>query len=420
MIIGTKLEGHKELTKDKILVFDKPKYVYIPLIIGSNKDITINVKEKDYVYKNQIIGYRNDDKFPIHASVSGKVINFEEKNCYNGQKVKCVVIENDMKEEVKEEIIKQDKIDNYTKEEFIDLLKSGGIRGLGGADFPTYIKYKSNKKIKHLIINGIECEPYITADYEVMKLHYEEILECIDAIMNINSINNGYIAIKKSNTEITQLLNTVIGTYPKIKIVQVPNLYPMGWEKNIVKYILKKDYDKLPIELDCVVNNVSTIYSIYNLLKYHQPLIDRIVTITGEMVKKPINVNVKIGTDIKDILDELGIKKGKKLLIAGGPMMGINIPNDELVVTSNLNNVLVIKEPKEDIAKTCLRCGKCANKCPALLSPVMIKDNLENKEMLKYLNANKCIECGLCSYICPAKINVREYIRKAKDELRRK
>ena len=251
----------------------------------------------------------------------------------------------------------------------------------------------------------MECEPYITADDALAKQKCEEILEAIDAILEINKIDQAIIAIKKENTELKQVFDNFIGTYLKIKLKLVPNVYPMGWERTLIKETLNKDYDKYPIEEGIVVNNISTIYAIYEALKYNKPLIERIVTFSGENIEDKRNVLVKIGTDAKEVLEQLKIKEDS-IIVAGGPMMGNKV--DDLVISANLNCVLALNN-NIDIPSICLKCGKCVEVCPAKLSPI---------KKIKKLHPEKCIECGLCSYICPASLLVRERVRDAKDLVR--
>ena len=422
MMLGTKIPGMKKLTNTKkIGIYHKPKYVYIPLISQNDTNITVIAKKGDYVYKGSVIGKRKGNlRIPIHSSVSGTVVGFEERPYLNGSVVKCVKIENDFKE--KEEVKKEPHktLNHYTKKQFINLIKECGIVGLGGAGFPTYVKYDTDKPIKTLLINAVECEPYITADYALMMEKCEEILETIDAILEICHIEEGIIAVKKNNTSLIKLINSFIGTYLKIKLVEVPNQYPMGWERNLIKQVKHVTYQSLPIEKGIVVNNVSTIYAIYEALKYERPLTERVVTFTGEMLKEPKNVLVKLGTPAHEVIESLGgYKRNKNIrFVAGGPMMGVAEPNDDLIVTSNLNCVLVLKEGKESLPSECLRCGKCVSVCPAKLSPVLIKDYLKKPERLKELEPNRCIECGLCTYICPSKILVREFVKEAKKKSR--
>lgn len=412
-----KIDKHK-LTNDKLLVYNKPKKVYIPLISGNDTNITILVKKGEYVYKGSIIGKRKGDfRIPIHSSVSGTVLDFEEKTCFNSEKVKCVVIENDFKEKIEQKLSVKRSINKYTKEEFLNLLMENGIVGLGGAGFPTYVKYEP-KNINTLIVNAVECEPYITADHILAKQKCEEILEAIDAILEINKIKEAIIAIKKENVELKQIFDNYIGTYLKIKIKLVPNVYPMGWERKLIKEVTHKEYDKYPIEEGIVVNNISTIYAIYEALKYNKPLIERIITFSGENLQDKRNVLVKIGTPVSEVLEQLKVKENS-VIVAGGPMMGKKV--EDLVVSANMNCILAL-ENKIDIPTICLKCGKCVEVCPSKLSPVLImrtkvkKDKDINK--LKKLHPEKCIECGLCSYICPANLLVRERVKDAKKILR--
>lgn len=419
---GLRIINKKEISlKSEMINFLNPNNVFIPLIIGTETNISVFVKKGDYVYKGNLLG-KSQGKFslPILASVSGTVIGFEEKYYLNGKKVKCIVIKNDFKELALNKYSVVENINQIKKETFIELLKNNSIVGMGGANFPTYIKYSTEQKIKTLIVNAVECEPYITADYVLIVEHAEEILECINAILKINGIDEAYIAIKKYNTKLINAFNKYIGTYPNIKIHETLNIYPMGWEKNVVESVLNRTYDKLPIEIGVVVNNVSTIYAIYESIKYNKPLTSRIVTFTGEGFENAKNINVKIGTSVREVIEKnLKYKnKSELLFIAGGPMMGNSIPSDDIIVTPNLNCVLVIPKNKELESINCLRCGLCMKYCPAKLTPVLIKDNLNNFDKLKSYQVNRCIECGLCSFVCPSKINVRDYVRRAKEIIR--
>lgn len=415
MAKGLKILSHKN--KDSELsVYNKPEYVYIPLVNGNDKDITILVKKGDYVYKGTHLGKRKGNiKLPIISTVSGKVVDFVAKTYLDGTEVRCVMIENDFKEKCIDAKI----YEKIGKKEFLEILHDNGIIGLGGAGFPTYVKYDTDKKIKTLLVNAVECEPYINADYEMLKTHAEEILESIDMILEINNIDEAVIAIKKTNVELIRILNNFVGTYLKIKIKEVPNLYPMGWERRLIEEVFNEKYDKLPIEIGIVVNNVSTIYAIYKALKYNEPYTERIVTFAGDAFNKPQNVLVKIGTEVKEVIEKvIGYKENYEInLIAGGPMMGESIAKDNLVISPSLNAVLLMENRKDKIAE-CLRCGKCIEVCPVGICPVLIKDNVDNKEKLKKLDIDKCISCGLCSYICPSKILVREYVKKAKENLK--
>lgn len=420
MITGIKMPSRKKMSiKEKIGVYNKMKYVYIPLISGNDTNITVAVKKGDYVYKGTVIGKRKGNlRIPIHSSISGTVIDYEEKYVSNGNKVKCVVIENDFLDAVENEYENND-ITKYTKTEFIRTIRDCGIVGLGGSGFPTYVKYNIDKRLNTLIVNAVECEPYITSDYVLFREKCEEVLEAIDAIREINKMEEAIIAIKTNNIELRETIENYIGTYLKIKIVEVPNLYPMGWEKNLVKYIKKTDYQTFPMEQGIIVENVSTIYAIYEALKYKKPLTERIMTFTGENLKRPQNVLVKLGTSSSEIIKKVGgLNKKNAIFVAGGPMRGIQIPTEDIILNMNDTCILVLENIKEEIEEECIKCGKCVSNCPAKLSPILIKENIKRPDKLKKLEPNRCIECGLCSYICPAKINLRKKIKEAQQKLR--
>ena len=417
----TKLEGYKHLSLTrKLKVAKSPKLVYIPLVNQNDTDIELIVKVGDTVLKGQKIGFRrNLFNVAIISSVSGKVLNIEEKRYSNDSLIKTLVIENDFKETTA--YYEALDITNYTKADFVELLKDCGIVGLGGSGFPTYVKYDTTKKINTLIVNGIECEPYITADYMLMMTYPEEIIESINAIMSINKIKECIIAIKTKNKALINNFKPFMAKYKNIRFELLPDIYPMGWEKLLVEKVKHVTYESLPIEKNIVVNNVATIYAIYNVLKYRQGVTERIITITGEMIKNPQNVLVKVGSKAIDIINQIeGMKRFKDIFfIAGGPMMGVSLNDSDLVVSPNLNCVLVKRTETEDFITNCMRCGKCVNVCPSHLCPVLIKDYVRNKEMLERSDVNKCIECGLCSYICPAKIDVRQFVRQAKSNVRK-
>lgn len=419
---GVRIEANKELARNHVTVYNKPKYIYIPLIVGKDTDLTVLVKKDDYVCKGEMIARKKGlMTIPLLSSVSGTVVDFEEKLHHTGKMIKCIKIENDFKERIQESFVGKKSLTQYTKDEFIERIHQAGIVGLGGAGFPTYIKYQTEEKMKTLIVNAVECEPYVTADYTVGVEHADLILETIDAILEIHGLEQAYIAVQKGNTKLIDALKSVMGTYVNVKLVLVPNRYPMGWERNLIHYITKENYQQLPIEKGIIVNNLSTIYAIGKALKEGEPLTERVITITGDMIKQPTNVRVKIGTPVHEVIEAIGgMKRTKEIvLVAGGPMMGVSMPSDDVMITADLTAIVVLRQMQEETERVCMRCGKCVSVCPAGIEPVLIKNACQDVEQLRKLDVNKCVECGLCSYICPAKIKVREYVRKAKEILRK-
>ena len=396
---GYKLPHHKHMSMNELKSFLNPKDIYLEQ--GDSKLLV-----GDYVYKYQTIGHKERFNVPIISSVSGTVVDIKDG---------YIKIKNDLLEKTEKEIINRD-VSKIKKEEFLDIIEKAGIIGMGGAGFPTHMKYKTDKNIELLIVNAVECEPYITADYSIMNEKCNELLEGINNIIKINKINNAILAIKKTNVEVIKKFKEIIDKYPKIELRIVRDIYPMGWERTLIKEVTKKEYNILPIELGIVVNNISTIFAINNALKHDIPLVERIITITGENVKNPGNVMVKIGTSVNEILKFMGGILDDSVLISGGPMMGVEI-NKTDYIKPQMNCILVLPKPKEENIINCLRCGKCVSACPANLAPVLIKE-CSNKEELIKLQVNKCISCGLCSYICPSRIDLRNIVNEKKEVIK--
>jgi len=388
--------------------------VYIPLVTKKGYKYVKTVSVGTYVYIGSIVGKSTVNELPLLSSVSGTVVGFENKYISNGNLVECIVIENDFKEKYFGNIGKKQDITKYSKEEFISLLKSCGISGMSGNDFPTYIKYETNNQIKYLIVNGVECEIYSSADNARMYKNPEEILECIDAIMEIMHIEKSYIAIKENNDIIIKKFLKYINTYPNIKIYPIQDAYPMGYERFLINEILGLSYDTITSKVGVITENVSTIYAIYEALKYHKPLVEKIVTISGDSLNNPANYKLKIGTNFREVAEKNHLYKDLKdtIKVAGGAMMGTPIKSDDLIITKDLTTILVLNNDNTK-EMPCIKCGKCSEVCPMNLIPSLI---IKKPKSFRELNINKCIECGLCSYICPSKIDVREHIKKIKEE----
>ncbi len=409
------LEGHKDLTNHKeILRLEEPDVIWIPLNNGA-APCTPLVNVGDEVKVGTKIAERNDHFYlPLFSPVSGTVTGIEKKMNSSMKMVDHMRIENDHKKTVEKPFEPFD-YEKATREELLDFVKNAGMLGLGGAGFPTYVKYLKPEGIKSFIINGVECEPYLTTDYRSMMDNLELLKTGVLAMFKLSKAERGCVAVKEDKVDlIAELKKTFEGT--PIEIRTVPDIYPAGWERTLVWLLEQKRYDRLPAEVGCIINNASTAIALADALLNGMPVTHKLVTVSGDGVADPHNVYVPVGTTAHDIVQACGGYTSEDcMIIAGGPMMGSAIPNDTFVIGPANNGLTVLKHEPLDVVK-CLRCGKCTEMCPSGLEPVRINnaEKVKDIETLKKLDTLSCIECGLCSYICPSKIDVTEGIRRAK------
>lgn len=416
-IKGLHLDGKKELTTHtKYEEFLNPKFVYFPLLPNSNAFVTVG----EFVKVNEPIIKRNG-AFPyfMYSSVSGRVTSIKKMWHSSGKMVDMLEIENDGKDEV----FTESTLENYpcqSENDIIQIMKASGLIGLGGAGFPTYAKYTSEKEVKTLIINAAECEPYLTADYNIIMNFTSELIDGIKYMLKASKASMCFIAIKKTKKDVITALKNIIKDEDNIKIHLLKDVYPAGWERYIVESVLKKKYDSLPIEVGAIVNNVQTAFTLSKIIKNKQPFTKKFVTFSGDGLLKPCNVLVKNGTSVKEIIEFIGgYSSSELIMVAGGPLTGKTVGTDDLILTPELCAVTVLKKNHNKNNPECLGCGKCSSVCPAFLTPTEIKLAFENNDLdlLKELCANKCIQCGLCSYICPSRIEITNIVGRAKEAL---
>lgn len=412
-----RLKGHKDLTKHVDLVgVNATEKVYIPLVNMNSTAFEIHVKEGDQVKIGTKLATRNDNFIvPLFSSVSGvvgKVVNVMHSSL---KPMPHLEIINDGKNE---RIRSFEPIDyeTATREELVAFTKDAGIVGCGGAGFPTYFKYQTAKNVESVLINGVECEPYITADFLMMLKYAKELVVGAKLMKKMADAKEAVIAIKAYNTEVIELVKTQLSGVSDIRVVEVPDAYPMGWERTLVFQVYGKRYDRLPGEIGLVVNNATTAIAAARAVLYGEAIVDKIVTFSGDGLVKTANVQVPVGVRIADVVKTLGgYSKEDVLLIAGGPMMGRTIVNDQFVVTTYTNAITILEtKPIDDVA--CLRCGRCTDHCPAFIQPVRIRqaEKANSIEAMMVQDVMKCIECGLCTYVCPSKLDVTESVRRAK------
>jgi len=396
--------------KYEIKNFLNPQIVYIP-INNSN----ISLKKGDYVYKGDIVSF-DLNKNPIYSSVSGYVTNKIEKTNKNNEKETYLMIENDFKEKSRINLGYHKNISNYTKDEFITLLKECGISNLIEKNVDICKQY--NKKIKYLVVDVTDKELNSFCDKSIINKECEKILECIDAIIEINKLKYGFIAVMDNDLQNIEELERYIGSYPRIRIIKIPNIYPIVYDKFLIEYIFGENVYNIIDEKGIIINDAYTILSIYNSLKFCKPITERIISITGDGIKKQMNINVKLGSSLRETINKLIEYKNSSnlLFIINGLVNGKSLPTDDIVITKDLKSIIIINNQKYKTLR-CINCGKCAEICPSKIYPSLIMENIDNIMYLKKLSSNKCIECGLCSYVCPSKIEVNEYVKIAKDKV---
>lgn len=403
-----------------------PKLIYLATDNArcSKSDIFINVGDK--VKIGQQIGIRHAAFFdqPIHATVSGTYIGKEKHYHRSGKLVDFLVIENDFKEEWDESVKTRsdEEISKLSKDDITEILKQTAMVGLGGSSFPTYIKFKTDKKIDQILINGIECEPYITADHRLMLEDIEEVIGGIKIIMQAFSCQKALICAKGKYHDLIDVYSSFLKRSENkgIKICPVKNYYPQGWEIAMIKEAtgIKVPSGHLPSEYGIINFNVSTAQGIYQAVKFNRPVTDRYVSVNGDGINYPSNFKVRIGTHVSELISYCGGYKDidkEKVFILGGPMMGASLPSDDCIVTKTVTSLIILNrnEPKEE---NCIRCGSCVLSCPVKLEPVQIMNAVKamDKTRVKLLHPERCIECGLCTYACTSKIRVTDFVRRAK------
>ena len=398
-----------------------PAKVYLPMQQHIGAPATPVVNEGDTVYVGTLVGkaegYISSD---IYSSVSGKVIAIEELQFPGVKKVKTVVIESDGKQ-TQDPAVKAPEVKNY--DAFIEAVKNSGLVGLGGAGFPTFVKLSPEnlEKVQTLIVNGAECEPYITADEREFLECADEVAEGIALVKSYLDIAKVYVAIEDNKPEAIALMKEKTDKLDGVEVKVLPTQYPQGAEKVLVKQVTGKEVPRggLPADVGVLVMNVATIAYIAKYLKTGIPLVTRRITVDGDAVNEAKNVEVVIGTPIKDVIAFCGgYKENIGKIVVGGPMMGTAYPNDNLPIKKTDDAVLCFTRETAEIPEesSCIHCGSCVAVCQMSLSPVEIVRayNKKNKALLENLMVDLCMECGSCAYVCPAKVQFTKKIKLAK------
>ena len=410
-----------------IRVLEAPPRVVIPLQQHIGAPAKAAVAPGDHVRIGQVIGEAGGFvSAPVHASVSGTVHALQDAMLANGTMVPAVLIDNDYQEEWVE-LHPSDHPETLSAAELQQIVRGAGIVGLGGATFPTAVKLapSGNKKIEKLIINGAECEPYLTADHRLMLEKAADIIDGIRLMMQALEVDEAQIGIENNKQDAIDILTAEAKKVDGIKVVGLPVRYPQGGEKQLVFALTHRQVPNggLPLDVGCVVCNVGTVYAIDRAIREGRPLIERVTTVGG-LVNNPGNFLVRIGTPIAHLIEACGgLQSNVRQFIYGGPMMGMAIARFDIPVTKGCSGLVAMAEKAmEPEESPCIKCGSCRFACPMKLFPSRIDaftrlNRLEEAEKLGVMN---CIECGCCTFVCPAKRSLTQSMRTAKNGIQRK
>ena len=430
---GTHLNEHKDTAACATVRLPEPKSVSIPLSQHIGAPAKPIVAVGDDVKVGQVIGVIESGLgCPVHASVSGRVKEIVTFHNARGMAVHSVVIENDGNRTWDESVKPWGKkLEETSAEEIVEIVRAAGISGLGGATFPTYAKIQSAiGKAKTVIVNCAECEPYITANHRLLLERGETVITGLEVAMHALQAEEGILAVEDNKPDAIKLLQDAVRTHgnPKLRVAILKTKYPQGDERQLVFALTKKEIPagKLPADVGCMIINAETASAISRAFYRGLPLVSRIVTVTGDCVKNPMNVRAPLGTAYSELIEFCGgCVKDVKKIVSGGPMMGQAQWDIHAPVTKGTSAILVFSEEHEKqnaVSTACIHCGNCVAHCPMHLMPNYLAEYAQARRYddAAKLNVMSCVECGTCSYNCPAGVQIVQYIRVAKSVLRTK
>ena len=400
-----------------------PARVVIPLSQHIGAPCKPIVQKGDLVLAGQKIGEAGGFvSAPVHSSVSGKVVGIEPVELANGSTVSAVVIENDFQNNWVE-LHPAEHPETLTAQELQTIVREAGIVGMGGATFPTQVKITppKGKTIEKLVINGAECEPYLTADHRLMLEKPAEIIDGIHLMMLALDVKEAHVGVENNKMDAVEALRAAAKNVEGITIHDLPVRYPQGGERRLISSVTGRQINShiLPADAGVIVLNIATVIAIYEAVKMNMPLIHRVVTLTGDAMAQPANVDVLLGISHKFLCDECGgLKDNAVKIISGGPMMGMAMDSLDYPVVKTSSSILAIS--KDDVEKmettSCIRCGRCVGVCPETLVPQLMAQAAVNKDYERFekLYGMECIECGTCNFNCPANRNITQSVRTMK------
>ena len=423
---GVHPKDGKAMSKSKDIKTLTPKgEIVIPLSQHIGAPATPCVEVGERVLVGQKIGEATGFiSANVHSSVSGTVKKIEPRMIASGAMVNSVVIKND--DNYEEYVWELKDYEDMSKEDIRAAIKEAGIVGMGGAGFPTHVKLtpKDDDAIEYVIVNGAECEPYLTSDYRRMIEQPEILVEGLKIVLSLFKNAKGIIAIEDNKLDAITALKKLTRNEDNIQVKGVYTKYPQGGERALIYAITGREVNSsmLPADAGCVVNNVDTIFAIYNAIINHKPLYSRIVTITGDAVTTPGNYLVPVGTSFNEIIEAAeGFKRTPEKIISGGPMMGISLFTTDIPVTKGTSAILAFRKDQVAASKPspCINCGKCLEVCPGRVMPSRLATMAEHGDREAFIEnyGMECCECGCCSYICPAKRNLTQSIKSMRKDI---
>ncbi len=417
----------KDLTKDKpIERFPAASEVILYLSQHIGAPAAATVAKGDPVRKGQVVGAAQGFvSAAVHSPVSGKVKAIEPRPHPLGQKVPAIVIENDGRDEWAEGLNKERDPGGMSAEEIRDEIRKAGIVGLGGATFPTHVKLApmEGKPIRDVVVNCAECEPYLTCDYRQMLEQTDEIVAALRLLMKATNAPNGWIAVESNKPDAFERLRSAAQGDSRIRVEMLEVKYPQGAEHQITAALLGREIPSggLPLDIGVICQNTGTAVAIYDALFRCRPLVERVLTVTGEGIERPANYVVPLGTPVKALLDAAGLRDGANQLIIGGPMMGLAQYTADIAVTKGTSGILALLDGRSYEWRNCIRCGRCVDACPWRLVPsyLSIICEAKNLDAIRSSDIMDCKECGCCTYTCPSRRPIVHLVKYGKAELAR-
>ncbi|MFB5067350.1 MAG: electron transport complex subunit RsxC [Candidatus Wallacebacter cryptica] len=423
---GGHIPHRKNATEHKpIMTLPAPKRVVIPLSQHIGAPCRPIVQVGDTVKLGQKIGEAEQYiSAPIHASVSGKVVEIGEMELFDGSKSNCIVIENDGLDQTEPEL-KRDYT-GLTPKQLVEIIREAGIVGMGGAGFPTHVKVSPPKPIDTVLINGAECEPYLTCDHRLMLEEAKKLLDGLKIMMQAVGADRGIIGVEVNKKDALNHLEKLCADQPNLSVVGLKVKYPQGAEKQLIKAALGREVPSgcLPAEVGCIVSNVHTVIAVAEAVISGISSYQRVITVAGGAIYDPRNLLVRIGTPLREVIEFCGGLGVAEVIVAGGPMTGKLVKSLDGPVVKNLSGVLALikDEVAEELNRPCIRCARCVDHCPAGLQPNFLAEWSCNG-MLEQAEKNHimdCIECGLCSFVCPSQRGLSRFIQEGKKAIRTK